>query len=55
VQTKTLRFPLGLGFAKTSAFGKNNFPVRVLVGPVVRRPWQKHGPGTLRKSRAAGR
>jgi len=76
VETKTLLFPLGLGFAKTSALGKNDFPirfgaqiwaylpppdasgpewtVRVLVGPVVPRPWQKEGPGTIRKRRAAG-
>ena len=77
VETKTVLFPLGLGFAKTSALGKNNFPIRfgaqiwayipppdqsgpewtlrVLVGPVVPRPWQKQGPGTIRKRRAAGR
>jgi hypothetical protein len=77
VETKTLLFPLGIGFTKTSRFGKGNFPVRlgaqiwayipppdatgpewtvrVLVGPVVPRPWQKQGPGTLRTRRAAGR
>ena len=76
VPTKTLRFPLGIGFAKVALLGKKKivpmkfgaqgwlytpppdasgpqWAVRVVVAPIVNRPWQKQGPGTLRKARAA--